>query len=52
LRAQRATIQSRATVSPDDIDAMLMPAPWPWQEYRELQRLQAIMHQRTTAFKE
>lgn len=52
LRVQRATIQSRATVSPNMIDAVLTPAPSPWQEYRELQRLQAIMHQRTTTPKE
>jgi hypothetical protein len=52
LHAQRQAIQSCATVSPEIIDAMLTPAPWPWHEYRELQRLQAIMHQRTTAPKE
>lgn len=48
LQSQRHVIQSRATVSPAEIDAMLTPAPWPWQEYRELQRLNAIMHRRTT----
>ncbi|MFZ9859280.1 MAG: glycosyltransferase family 2 protein [Roseiflexaceae bacterium] len=52
LRSQRAMIQSRMTVSSEAIDTILMPAPWPWQEYHELQRLQAIMHQRTTAPKE
>lgn len=49
LRQQRHVIQSRATVSPTEIDAMLAPAPWPWQEYRELQRLNAIMRHRTTS---
>jgi GT2 family glycosyltransferase len=48
LRLQRRSIQSRATVSSAVLDAMLVPAPWPWQEYRELQRLDTIMHQRTT----
>ena len=52
LRQQRRVIQSRVTVSVDAIDAVLTPAPWPWQEYRELQRLQSIMHQRTTSSKE
>lgn len=48
LQLQRRAIQSRMTVSPDSLDTILTPAPWPWQEYRELQRLNAIMHQRTT----
>jgi GT2 family glycosyltransferase len=52
LREQRRQIQALAIVPPESIDALLTPAPWPWQEYRELQRLQSIMHQRTTAPKE
>lgn len=48
LMQQRHAIQSRLTMSPAEIDAMLTPAPWPWQEYRELQRLNTIMHQRIT----
>lgn len=52
LRSQRTMIQSRMTIAPEAIDTILMPAPWPWQEYHELQRLQAIMHQRTIASKE
>ncbi len=52
LQQQRTHIQSHSTVAPDVIDAVLSPAPWPWQEYRELQRLQSILQQRTASQKE
>ncbi|NBU64049.1 MAG: glycosyltransferase family 2 protein [Chloroflexia bacterium] len=48
LMDQRRTIQSRRTVSIAHITAWLAPAPWPWQEYREIQRLATIMAQRAT----
>ncbi|MBM4412585.1 MAG: glycosyltransferase family 2 protein [Chloroflexi bacterium] len=52
LQQQRQHIQSRATVDADAIDVLLTPAPWPWQEYRELQRLQSILHRRSSSIKE
>ena len=47
LLTQRYMIQSRRTAPITALTAWLLPAPWPWQEYREIQRLAAIMAQRT-----
>ena len=47
LLTQRHMIQSRRTAPSAALTAWLLPAPWPWQEYREIQRLAAIMAQRT-----
>ena len=47
LLTQRHMIQSRRTAPITALTAWLLPAPWPWQEYREIQRLAAIMAQRT-----
>ena len=47
LLTQRRAIQSRRTASIAHLTAWLIPAPWPWQEYREMQRLATIMAQRT-----
>jgi glycosyltransferase involved in cell wall biosynthesis len=47
LLTQRHMIQSRRTAPSAALTAWLHPAPWPWQEYREIQRLATIMAQRT-----
>ena len=49
LLTQRHMIQSRRTAPSAALTAWLLPAPWPWQEYREIQRLAAIMAQRTSS---
>lgn len=46
LMSQRHTIQSRRTATIDELSAWLRPAPWPWQEYREITHLATIMAQR------
>lgn len=52
LFAQRHTIQSRRTAPIAELTTWLRPSPWPWQEYREVQRLAAIMAHRTSIRKE
>lgn len=49
LRVQRAAIQSHKTATSAEIEHWLAPAPWPWEEYRELRRLDTIMAERRTA---
>jgi GT2 family glycosyltransferase len=51
LLTQRQQIQSRRTAPSASLTAWLLPAPWPWQEYREIQRLAAIMAQRTPSIR-
>lgn len=52
LQQQRQAIQARVTVDSDQLATLIVPAPWPWQEYRELQRLQFIMRQHSSSIKE
>lgn len=47
LLAQRSLIQSRRTATIAELTMWVTPAPWPWQEYQEIQRLATIMAQRT-----
>lgn len=49
LRAQRHHIQRTRVANADTtLAAWLAPAPWPWQEYREIRRLQQILQHRST----
>jgi GT2 family glycosyltransferase len=47
LREQRRHIQHGRTATADDVIAhWLVRAPWPWQSYAEIARLNALIHQR------
>ena len=49
LRAQRRHIQRTRVADADaTLAAWLTPAPWPWQEYRDIRRLQQILQHRST----
>lgn len=52
LWQQRRDIQCRNTASHAHIEAWLVPAPWPWQEYHALQRLSHVLQRRNAATEE
>lgn len=48
LLRQRTEIQARRTAAIAAIDRWLVPAPWPWEERRQIRRLATIMAARQT----
>ena len=48
LLTQRRAIQHRRTAPDTVIEALLAPAPWPWQELQNIRRLAAVMAARRT----
>jgi GT2 family glycosyltransferase len=46
LWQQRQDIQQRRTATTQQLNAWITPAPWPWHEYQDIQRLARILQHR------